>query len=139
MSVIIRERIELIILALCIVLVSITAGFLASTYGSYCKNQDDNSIPFQLNSNYIGEWKGYDLDNQYEIYTFYENGTGVYINLLTFEKINVYWTQRSETWMTVKFHTFTGMYSNFDISFTMLNANRIVNKNGSFYKIAIPN
>lgn len=133
MPVITPERIELIILALCIVLVAITAGFLASTYCSYCTNRDDTSIHFH--SNYIGKWKGCDLDNQYEIYTFYENGTGVYINLLTFEKINTYWTQRSETWMTVKFHTFAGMYSNFDISFTMLNANRIVNKNGSFYKI----
>lgn len=99
-------------------------------------------VGMQINSNpadidpCVGIWKPITAtDAEFQCIVFYENGTGVYINLLTFEKINTYWTQRSETWMTVKFHTFAGRYSNFDISFTMLNANRIVNKNGSFYKI----
>lgn len=84
----------------------------------------------------IGEWKGCDLDNQYEIYTFYENKTGIYINLSTCENMNFHWMYRNSEWITSDI-----IYpSNGDIStFYMVTATNIFMNNGSFYKIEIPN
>lgn len=108
---------------------------LLSYFPLYTVSNNESMLTYS-DSDYIGEWKGSDLKTQTEMYVFYENKTGIYINLSTCEHVNFHWMHRNSEWITSEI-----IYpSDGDIStFYMVTATNMSTNNGSFYKIETPN